>query len=318
MRILVTGGSGFIGSALCRDLSSRHDVTGTYHAHVPPALNIPWMRVDLRDPFAMTNMLEKIRPDVVIHGAGLKMGKWLRKNDRRCMEMNGLVSERLGALSARVNPGVFFIFLSSVSVYGMGGKRGPIVEEDPCRPSGINGKSKRYGEKCLRDLYDRDLLRNALILRLAPCYDRDWTRNLERRIMVPGRIAYVRYGSGEQKMSALARQNVSGAVKFILRNRDRFEGFQVYNLCDGRPYTFNEMTGVFRKSGLFAPLPGIAVPSGFLQLLDRVFRRVPAGPLFSLRSQGGKIFQDMTYSPDKLLDRGFRPAHSLETVLLPS
>jgi len=316
MRILITGGSGFIGSALCKALAPHHELTGIYHKHAPPAVDIRWKRVDLRDPASLADLLRTDGPDVVVHGAGLKRGRWLRGNDERCLEVNGLVTERLGFEVARINPRVLFIYLSSVSVYGAGGTGEPFREEDPCRPAGANGVSKLYGEERLRFLFEKKVLRNALIFRLAPCYDRAWTRNLERRIMLPGRIAYVRYGSGEQKMSALARGNVIDAVSHVLRDRKSFRGFQRFNLCDIRPYTFNEVMEVVRGAGVLPRRPVISFPP---PLMNFFCRRADRGfPVKSpvLQSYPAKICRDMTYDMGKLLEKGFIPVHSLEKVLL--
>ena len=77
--ILITGASGFIGSALCRRLASDNKVIGV-DITVPKgeALNITREKVDLTDRDSVTAICEKHSPDVVIHCAGIahqKIGK---------------------------------------------------------------------------------------------------------------------------------------------------------------------------------------------------------------------------------------------------
>ena len=316
MRILVTGGSGFIGSLLCETFSSRSEVTGTYHRHMPGEGAARWEKADLLDTAALERLVDRVTPDVVIHCAGIKRGGLIGGDENLCTRVNGVATESLGALAGRANPGVFFIYLSSVSVYGAGKRLEPPDEKAPCHPCGVNGISKLYGEKKLRFLVEGGHLRHVMILRLAPCYDRQWTRNLERRAMVPGGLSYVRWGSGNQRMSALARGNVADWVGFVLSNRERFEGFGVYNLCDERPYSFNEIIGAFKASGRRPPFPDLRVPRKWLSRFRNVLDGPAAGKGELLRSHAGKICDDSIYDNGRMLATGFRPRHDLESVLL--
>ena len=57
MRILVTGASGFIGRAFLRALAG-HDVLGSFRTRTQPGL----VRLDLREPEALRQCLEKLPP----------------------------------------------------------------------------------------------------------------------------------------------------------------------------------------------------------------------------------------------------------------
>jgi nucleoside-diphosphate-sugar epimerase len=315
MRILITGGSGFIGSLLCRTLAPRFEVTGTFFRRSPGGPPVRWRRIDLLDPASVEQLVREVVPDVVIHCAGVKRVPLFGKNRDLPRRVNGGATEFLGLQAGRFNPRCLFVYLSSVSVYGPGHPERPLREEDPCRPAGVNGISKLEGERRLRSLVDRGVLQNVLVLRLAPCYDRIWTRNLERRILFPGGFSYVRYGSGEQRMSALSRDNVADWMEFVLSGGDRFRGFQVYNLCDERPYSFNEMIRIFKESGRDAPFPDLPVPPAMLRRFYALAKGWPRGSRIALRSYVEKICRDMVYAGEKMLGTGFRPAHSLETVL---
>lgn len=76
MRILVTGGGGFLGQALCRGLVARgHDVTSFNRGHYPEldALGVRQLRGDLADPAAVRDACAGI--DAVFHNAA-KAGAW--------------------------------------------------------------------------------------------------------------------------------------------------------------------------------------------------------------------------------------------------
>ncbi|MBN1975399.1 MAG: NAD-dependent epimerase/dehydratase family protein, partial [Sedimentisphaerales bacterium] len=72
-RILITGATGFIGSALCHRLATGNKVIGVDIAGVTPSetLNIIWEQIDLTDFNSAATVCEKYSPDIVIHCAGI-------------------------------------------------------------------------------------------------------------------------------------------------------------------------------------------------------------------------------------------------------
>jgi GDP-L-fucose synthase len=69
MKILVTGGTGFLGSALCEELTPRHSVTA-----------IGRSKLNLINSNDVYNYFDDLRPDVVVHLAANVGG--IGKNDR--------------------------------------------------------------------------------------------------------------------------------------------------------------------------------------------------------------------------------------------
>jgi hypothetical protein len=92
-----------------------------------------------------------------------------------------------------------------------------IGENGKCQPSSDYARSKLDAERRLIALFDKGIIHNLIILRLAPVYDRDWSFNLDRRVLAPLNVAYIRFGSGLQRMSALARPNLVDFVEFLIR-----------------------------------------------------------------------------------------------------
>src|SRR5438067_9576625 len=71
MRYLITGGSGYIGSCLVEELAGRPDSEEIVVADVrPPASFRPkshFERLDVRDRQAVSALLERVRPDALVH-----------------------------------------------------------------------------------------------------------------------------------------------------------------------------------------------------------------------------------------------------------
>ena len=69
-----------------------------------------------------------------------------------------------------------------------------------------------------RRCYDAGQLRFVTIFRLAPVYDETWSHNLDRRVLAPLQLAYLKFGSGRQLMSALAKANLVDLIEFWISN----------------------------------------------------------------------------------------------------
>ena len=155
-------------------------------------------------------------------------------------------------------------------------------------PSSDYAVSKLDAERRLIALSDEGIIHNLVILRLTPVYDRDWSLNLDRRVFAPGKLAYLRFGSGSQRMPALARPNLVDFIELLIHTPaeyaplsqvnstgqgfrpgeivsefhkvGRFSQIKIFNVCDAEAYEFNTIIQVFKKSGIRPNLPVISVP----------------------------------------------------------
>jgi len=315
MNVLITGANGFIGRALCRRLASDNKVVGVDITGPPDgALNITWERADLTDWDSVAAICEKHSPDVVIHCAGIAHQKIGTVDSATYMRVNSKSTETLAKAAGKYNPDVQFIFLSSVSVYGEEHLSMSVSEESECHPSSDYAMSKLDAERRLINLYDEGVIHNLIILRLAPVYDREWSLNLDRRVFAPKKLAYLRFGSGTQKMSALARPNLVDLIEFLLKRSPKNSGVNILNVCDAEAYEFNKIIRVFQKSGIRPNRPIISVPLFPVWLATRI-----AGMLFTnkkswLHSCYDKLASDLVFDTEKMMGIGFRPVHSLETM----
>lgn len=75
--VLITGGAGFVGSATVRALAEQHpECTITIIDRNPPGqhelpLDISFIRVDITSAKEVYEAVEKVKPDIIIHTAGI-------------------------------------------------------------------------------------------------------------------------------------------------------------------------------------------------------------------------------------------------------
>ncbi|MBV8722324.1 MAG: NAD-dependent epimerase/dehydratase family protein, partial [Candidatus Eremiobacteraeota bacterium] len=149
MKVLVTGGAGYIGSELCRQLVARGDSVRVvdrffFGRDLPAGLEkVEFIAGDVRD--IDEGWLDGV--DVVSHLAGLSNDPTAEYDPRANWEMNAIATERLAAACKRA--GVRrLIFGSSASIYdGIG--PGMYDETAEVQPRGAYSLSKRYGEEKL-------------------------------------------------------------------------------------------------------------------------------------------------------------------------
>jgi len=317
-RILITGASGFIGSALSLKLSEAHEVIGLYNSH-KPSINkiIIWEQTDLLCKEKVDKLLLKYTPDIVIHCAAVAHQRFYKIDRQTYFDVNSVATENIARATCEANMASHFIFLSSISVYGENNLSLPINESHAYHPTSDYGKSKLDAENRLLRLYQKKKKHALTILRLAPVYDKEWSFNLDRRVLSPFKFVYLKFGSGRQQMSALARPNLTDFIKFIVSNsKDNENKVQIINATDAKSYEFNKIIRIFLKSLTHPVRPVIKIPASAVFLITRI-----AGLFFPKKREWidacyEKLASSLIFDNTKMLKTGFKPKHNLETVYL--
>lgn len=319
MKILITGSGGFIGSALCRRLAAWADVIALDVETRPGGLpeTLVWEQADITVPASMEEMCRRHGPDVIIHCAGIAHQKAGAVSAEDYLRINSRAAENLALLAAESNPETWFLFLSSISVYGEESLNIPVSEGSPYNPSSDYAVSKCDAEKRLLELLRKNLLKRLTILRLAPVYDRCWSLNLDRRVFSPRRLVYLRFGSGRQRMSAMARANLVDFIDHLLTSPRSPSFPEIMNVCDLYPYEFNTIIKAYKNSGIFADRATIPVPLGIVRLFSLMAGVVLPGKRKWLRAGYEKLASSLVIDNTSMLSTGFVPRHNLESVFHP-
>jgi UDP-glucose 4-epimerase len=161
MKVLLTGGAGYIGSHACLELlKAQHEVyivDNLSNSNIESInkiqefikSNIFFTKCDIADFNSLNSVFESFSPDAVIHFAGLKSVSESIKEPIKYYENNVLGSLNLLKVMDK-NDCNRIIFSSSATVYG-NPLYLPIDEEHELKPLNPYGNSKLMIENILRD-----------------------------------------------------------------------------------------------------------------------------------------------------------------------
>jgi dTDP-4-dehydrorhamnose reductase len=159
MRVLVTGATGYLGRVVVASLVDRgDDVHALWHRQEPPAdpsagPAAEWHRVDLTDLAAARRVVERLRPDAVVHTAYAKGAE----PEVVTTAAAGAVAEATAATGARL------VHLSTDVVFD-GTKGRAYTEADPVHPISAYGRAKAEAERLVATAHPAALLvRTSLI-----------------------------------------------------------------------------------------------------------------------------------------------------------
>ncbi len=155
-RILITGGSGYLGAELVRRALAAQtwDITVTYHAHSIERSGVCCVPLDLSDEAAVQYLVADVQPDMIVHTAYVQRGA-------RLWDVTALGAGYVAA-AARVAR-ARLIHMSSDAIFD-GERVGAYTEDDPPTPVSLYGKAKAEAERLVAQAHpDALLVRTSLI-----------------------------------------------------------------------------------------------------------------------------------------------------------
>ena len=237
-KLLLTGGTGFLGSVIAKKLKNDFDLT-LLQRNKPRECNkgFSYIECDLSN----SGIPEKKFDDwsVVVHAAGKAHVLYDHHASKDIFEEINVIGTKnlLRSLSNRLPD--LFVFISSISVYGVNSGQN-IDEQHPLGATDLYGMSKIKAEKEVLKWTKREGV-DCVILRLPLIVGPNPTGNLGRMIKAIEGRRYVRIGKAEARKSMVWAGDIADLIPKLKGKNG------IYNLTDQHHPSFYELENIFAK-----------------------------------------------------------------------
>ena len=149
MKVAITGAAGLLGHGLVAAFSTRHTVFPLARADV-----------DITNPEMVRAVFEKLRPDVIVHPAGIPDLDICDADPARAFLVHVHGTRQVVEAARAVGAGVAYI--STDAVFG-DTKRTPYTESDQPQPITVYGRTKAQGEEIVQALPNHWIFRVSVL-----------------------------------------------------------------------------------------------------------------------------------------------------------
>lgn len=253
MKILVTGGAGFIGSHLLQLLQGQQGVEVVVYdnlssgrrEHVPKGIRL--VEGDVRDAEGLARLFASEGFDSVVHLAAQTMVPYSLSHPEEDCQINllGLINILECCRKYTVK---HIVFSSSAAVYG-DNLNIPLHEEEKPMPTSAYGITKMASEHYLRMYHDLYGL-NTTVLRFANVYGERQGAGGEGgvvsifcKLLAAGQGVTV-FGNGEQTRDFV----YAGDIAEALWRGSQLEGHHVINISTQKETTVNQLLAAFKQA----------------------------------------------------------------------
>jgi GlcNAc-P-P-Und epimerase len=308
MKVLLTGGSGFIGTRLAGDLlADGHDVI-IFDRTISPTYPTRTIVGDIRDAVTLSNCVAGV--DAIYHLAAE------HRDDVRpeilYFDVNVGGADALARAADHHNVRTI-VFTSTVAVYRL--DDGTPDESRSPAPFNAYGKSKFEAEQILNRWGSKRANRRCITVRPSVVFGENNRGNVYTLLSQVHQRRFLFVGTGHNRKSMAYVGNLS---RFLVQCLTLDPGVHLFNYADKPDLSTNELVSIARQEfGQPSKAPfripyaiGLAIGYGFDFLAVITRRRFKVS---SIRVR--KFCAETTVAADRIAKCGFTPPYTLEDAL---
>jgi UDP-glucose 4-epimerase len=251
-RVLVTGGAGFIGSALVPELTNND-----YEVYVfdnlsfgkRELLNIPddqFIHADIVDRKLVSELINNVNPHWIIHLAAIHFIPYCNQHPYESANIN--IQGTINILDAAKSVSCLekVLFASTAAVYPIIDT--PIAETAPTNPLDIYGLSKLVGERLVNEFHLETQIPSIVCRFFNAFGPRETNPHLIPEIhrQLVGGARTVQLGNLDPKRDFIHTSDMSMALRLLLEKFDH--GQDTFNIGSGSEYSVREVVQAFEKA----------------------------------------------------------------------
>lgn len=249
MKVLITGISGFIGSALFQRLSGfGTDIFTIDNLSFgnKSLVSIPESNFyveDIRNRDAVFKIIEKIQPDWVIHLAAVHFIPYCNKYPFESSQVNIIGTKNILDACENISSVKKVLYASTAAVYPS--LEGPINEVRPTGPLDIYGLSKLTGEYLCQSFFERTGT-PTIICRFFNAFGPNETNphlipDILEQINQGKRV--IELGNLEPRRDFIHTWDMAAAIELLMTKFTT--GFEIFNLGQGTEYSVMDVVKAF-------------------------------------------------------------------------
>ncbi|MBW3564423.1 MAG: TIGR01777 family oxidoreductase [Acidobacteria bacterium] len=257
MKIMISGGTGFVGQGLIpKLLSGGHEVVVLSRSNSSESGRVRIVQWEMRSDGDWTSELADTEAIVNLAGENIASGRWTEKKKRKLLNSRTNTTRALvEALRKSQRRNVHFVSASAVGYYGSRGDE--VLDEESGPGEGFLAEMAVQWEGAAMAASD---FATVTICRLGVVLgDGGMLGRIEKifRLYLGGRL-----GNGRQWMSWIDRNDLADLFVWLLERKEGTAG--IYNLVSPNPVTNRRFTDLFARA-VGRPAPFV-VPRFALEL----------------------------------------------------
>jgi nucleoside-diphosphate-sugar epimerase len=265
MKVLITGGAGFIGYYITKELISSGDEVIIYDSflnYIDPAQSkyqdylklrlkeiknkVDLVKGDIRDKDIFLQELKKYKPEAIINLAALPISTVSNKYSEEAFEINLKGAVNVLESIRKVNFVDRFVHASSSMVYG-DFEYIPADERHPLNPMDVYGGTKLASE-ILAKVYNKQYGINYTIIRPSTVYGPTDANRRVTQIFVENALTnkpLVLHNGGQSKLDFSYVEDVAHGFVLALKSKNAVN--EVFNITNGQGRSLKELAEIIKK-----------------------------------------------------------------------